>query len=223
MAGRLAKRLPASVRFDDLVSAGNLGLAQALCQRGESDGNGWSGYVSKRIWGAMIDELRATDPLTRQQRQVARRVDETARQLATALGRWPDQDEVSRAAQVSEESCRMIAARAQVRASDSIDGLNPVCYAGGSSGRDEQATAEDAAIHRQEAEHIISSVERLPPRLRMVVSLYFEDGLTLREIGERMEITEPRVHQLRNEAIALLRRWCAPHGTAPGPEAHASL
>jgi len=209
IACRMAKRLPRSVSIDDLISAGNLGLAQALAAFDPEHRESWEAYATKRVRGAMLDELRALDPLSRQQRRTVGRIDQASRRLASELGRWPEPEEISEALQLTNDSYHKAVAYAQTRVSESIDSVGSIpAPPGVHDHHDDPWSAESDAMRRQEAARVARAVDDLPERLRSVIGFYFQEGLTLREISEILGVTEPRVHQLRNEALDLLRSHC---------------
>lgn len=217
IACRMAKRLPRSVSVDDLISAGNLGLAQALAAFDPEHRESWEAYATKRIRGAMLDDLRALDPLSRQQRRTVGQIDQTSRRLASELGRWPEPEEISAALQLTEDSYQKAIVLAQARVAETIDSITSIpAPPGVHNHHDDPWSAESDAMRRQEAGRVARAVEDLPERLRSVIGFYFQEGLTLREISEILGVTEPRVHQLRNEAIELLRSHCATVPPAAG-------
>jgi RNA polymerase sigma factor for flagellar operon FliA len=212
VAGRLGGRLPAHVDSEDLVQWGLEGLLSAITRFDPSLGNKFETFAISHIRGKMIDELRRMDFAPRSLRARAREVERAMQELESKLGRPPNDDEVASALGVPVEEFRTIIsdiARANVAA---LDELWP-----GAAGEDaalslldtlEDPNAEDPtralrAGERKQA--LVESVQRLPEREKLVVTLYYFEELTLREIGEVLRVTESRVSQLHTKALLRLR------------------
>lgn len=211
IALQLAARLPASVEVDDLVQAGLLGLLDAGSRFQEGLGARFETYASQRIRGAMLDELRANDWAPRGLRQSARQVEDAVRSAGHRLGRAPSEAEIAETLQVPLPEYQALL--------QDLQGSQIVYYedhapAEGENGfLDEHAKKGEAGrrgpldelMDRRFREHLVAAIEALPERDRLLLSLYYEQELNLREIGAIMEVSQSRVCQLHSQAIARLR------------------
>jgi RNA polymerase sigma factor for flagellar operon FliA len=199
MARRMARRLPASVSCEDIESAALLGLTEAACRYDDSRSEPFMGFATKRIRGAILDHLRRNDLLTRRGRQAARLVADMARTIEAELGQPATDSDIAERLGLSESEFQ--SAYANVR------------DAGMTSVEDVDALPQSAAaitplehIERQQIRAaLMRALTRLDERARIIVSCYYQDGLTLREIGQILGITESRVCQIHTQALATLR------------------
>ncbi len=207
MASRLANRLPPQVEVAELVSVGVLGLIDAAGRFKPSLGVPFSAFARRRIHGAMLDSLRGLDWAPRAVRKLRRDVDSAIANLRFSLGREPEAADIAGALDVSEaEYERMLdklksAELATIRQS-----------AVGEDGRSaldveiEPSEGPHAKLERKELRQLLAgAIENLPDRERQILALYYEEELTLAEIGEVIGVGESRVSQLRTQAIARLR------------------
>jgi RNA polymerase sigma factor for flagellar operon FliA len=207
MASRLAHRLPSQVELSELISVGTLGLIDAAGRYKPSLGVPFDAFARRRIHGAMLDSLRELDWAPRSLRRMQRNVDGAVAQLRHELKREPAEGEIAAALNVSEDEYgRMLD---QLRSAD----LATIRQAGtGTDGRN----LLDVMIDPTEGPHIrlerlelrqqlAAAIAELPDRERQILALYYEEELTLAEIGEVIGVGESRVSQLRTQAIARLR------------------
>ena len=212
VAGRLGSGLPAHVEDDDLVSYGLLGLIGAI-ERFDPDRDiKFETYAIARIKGAIIDELRSMDWVPRSVRSRARDIERAIADLERKLMRAPNDDEIASKLGVSEEEFQdslLEISRSSIAALDEL-------WAGpAGSGdavslidtiEDPQAPEPQQAMAQTELREALSeSIARLPEREKLVVTLYYYEELTLREIGEVLGVTESRVSQLHTKAILRLK------------------
>ena len=207
IAYHLMARLPASVQFDDLVQNGMLGLLGAMDRYEEGFGAQFETYASQRVRGAMLDGLRENDWLPRQLRRELRRIETTINQLEHSLGRVPAESELADALGLSLEEYQKTLQDAR--------GHQLVYFEdfGGDDDEDflerhftdDDANPANILEDRNTKEMLVKAIEHLPERERMMMALYYEQELNLREIGEVMGVTESRVCQLHSQAIARLR------------------
>lgn len=219
VAGRLGSGLPAHLDEGDLVSYGLLGLIGAI-ERFDPDRDvKFETYAIARIRGAIIDELRAMDWAPRSVRSRARDIERAIGELEAKLGRAPTDEEISAKLGIStdelEESLGEIA-RSSIAA---LDELWTVSGSGGDQValidtiEDERAPDPQSSLSRTEMkEAIADAIARLPEREKLVVTLYYYEELTLREIGEVLSVTESRVSQLHTKAILRLKAHLASAG-----------
>jgi RNA polymerase sigma factor for flagellar operon FliA len=200
----MKRRLPGHVDVDDLIGAGLLGLAQAHAHWQSGDPGAFVAYALQRAMGAMLDELRRGDQLTRAQRRLAARLFEAEHRLSQSLGRQPETQEIGNA--VGMTSTEVQIARTRTTRYNRVSLSATECVIPGETDTPEPETALQEA---QRTQKLRVALERLPGRLRTVVDLSCGEELTLREIGERLGVTEARVCQLRKEAVTQLRRSCS--------------
>ncbi len=198
-ARSLAQRLPPHVSVDDLVGAGTVALAELLATRSSMELDEFERLAAARARYAMLDELRAADPISRRLRQRARRITAATRDLHARLGRKPTEAEVSAHVGIPAARCRAALALAQASTAASLDAETGLDCA------DDRPSPEEAAGSAERGEILRDAVARLPERQRTIVQHYFHDELTLRQIGEIIGVTEARVSQLLSEAVRKLR------------------
>jgi RNA polymerase sigma factor for flagellar operon FliA len=217
IARQLAQRLPRHIRVDDLVGAGCQGLVSALARFDPARGEGFESYAEFRIRGAMLDELRACDPLSRDQRAHANRIAVATRALHARLGRAPDADEVAKELGISLDTYWERLSAASTGVVSSLDGdedRNSVAQLPDPS----TESADDHLIRKQLKQAINRAIASLPARLQRVLELHYGEGLTLRQIGELLGVSESRVCQLQSEAVRRIRELCQDHLGNGAPE-----
>ena len=207
MAHHLAARLPASVQVDDLLQAGLIGLMDAAGRFEESQGVQFETYAAQRVRGAMLDELRSSDWLPRGVRK-------TQRQIETAIARLEQQ--LGRAAQEAEIAAEMgVSLSAYQTMLGDAHGAQLVHYDDSDDDRDDhffERRCPDDGPEPPEALHdarfraaLVSAIENLPEREKMLMGLYYEQELNFKEIAAVFGVTESRVCQLHSQAVARLR------------------
>lgn len=210
LAQRLAKRLPSEVQVADLIGAGVVGLIDAANRYKPTRGVPFDAFARRRVQGAMLDSLRELDWAPRSLRRLRRDVDGAIGALRRRLDREPTETEI--AAELSLSPADYDRALEQLRSLDlaamrsldapSEDGLPriEVCI-----------DPDDGAAHQLERkelrQHLARAIERLPERERQILALYYDEGLTLAEIGAVIGVGESRVSQLRSLAVSRLRTW----------------
>jgi len=200
IARKVARRVPRSVRCDDLESAAMLGLTEAANRYDPTRGEPFCAYASKRVRGAILDELRRNDLLTRRGREGARRLADATRAVEAKVGRPATTDEIAGAMGLSLEEVAQQRARLQNPAMVPIEDATHVPCAGPEASPDEQY------VLRERKRSITRALESLPKRELMVLSMYYQDGLTLKEIGQILGVSESRICQLRGRALRTLKR-----------------
>src|SRR5579884_4032907 len=211
VAGRLGSGLPAHVDEGDLVSYGLLGLMGAI-ERYEPDRDvKFETYAIARIRGAIIDELRALDWVPRSVRSRAREIERAIATLEAKLGRAPTDEEIAGRVGISveelEESLADIA-RSSIAALDelwSVSGEGDQVSLLDTLEDPESVRPADALDETELREILADAISRLPEREKLVITLYYYEELTLREIGEVLGVTESRISQLHTKAILRLK------------------
>ncbi len=212
VAGRLGSGLPAHVDEGDLVSYGLLGLISAIERYDPDRDVKFETYAIARIKGAILDELRALDWVPRSVRSRARQIERAMSELEAKLGRAPSDDELATKVGISvgelEESLTDIS-RSSIAA---LDELWTISGSGGDQValidtiEDTQGPEPQSAFAQTELREIVAdAITSLPEREKLVITLYYYEDLTLREIGEVLGVTESRVSQLHTKAILRLK------------------
>jgi RNA polymerase sigma factor FliA len=220
VAGRLGSGLPAHVDDEDLVSYGLLGLIGAIERYDPDRDVKFETYAIARIRGAIIDELRALDWVPRSVRSRARDIERAIGELEAKLGRVPTDEEI--AGKLGITTDELDESLSEISRS-SIAALDELWTIGGSGGdqvslidtiEDTEAPDPQGALSQTELrEAIADAIARLPEREKLVVTLYYYEELTLREIGEVLGVTESRVSQLHTKAILRLKARLAGSAT----------
>lgn len=206
IAYHLMAKLPASVQVDDLIQNGMIGLLDALGRFEEGMGAQFETYAVQRVRGAMLDGLRENDWLPRGIRKEMRRVESVLQQLEHAYGRPPAESELAAALDMSLSDYQHLLQEARGHqlvyledlASENEDFLEH--HAAGSA-PDPLALIEESDTRAA----LVAAIANLPEREKMMMALYYEQDLNLREIGAVMGVTESRVCQLHSQAVARLR------------------
>jgi RNA polymerase sigma factor for flagellar operon FliA len=204
---RLQVRLPASVELDDLLQAGGIGLLNAVERYDAMQGTAFTTYAVQRIRGAMLDELRSRDWVPRSVRRNAREVARMMQQLEQKLGRPASEAEVAQAMGVSLSEYRQILLdtnNSQIFSYDEWqeehgDSAEPVMEG------HEAANPLHQLLEGNLRQRVIDAIEALPEREKLVLTLYYQEELNLKEIGAVLDVGESRVSQLHSQAIKRLR------------------
>ncbi len=209
LAHQMKAKLPPSVEVDDLVQAGMMGLLDAINRYEENHGAQFETYAVLRIRGAMLDELRSSDWMPRSTRANMRKVEQAMATLQQQLGRPPSESEVAK-------SLKLSLADYQELLGDS-GGHQLVYYEdfhdddGNDSFLDRYAVDDDdplkSLLDTDFRQTVIDAIDALPPREKMLMGLYYEEELNLKEIGAVMGVSESRVSQLHTQAVARLRTY----------------
>jgi RNA polymerase sigma factor FliA len=207
IAYHLMARLPASVQFEDIVQNGMIGLLDAMDRFEEGFGAQFETYATQRVRGAMLDGLRESDWLPRQLRREMRRIEATISQLEHAHGRTPSEKELAEALGMPLAEYQKILGDARGHQLLYLEDFN---REGDEDFLERHFVDNEADPLRQLEDRnlrevLVKSIENLPEREKLMMALYYEQELNLREIGEVMGVTESRVCQLHSQAIARLR------------------
>jgi RNA polymerase sigma factor for flagellar operon FliA len=206
IAFHLVSRMPASVEVDDLIQAGMIGLLDAARQYTAEKGASFETYAGIRIRGAMLDEVRRADWTPRSVHRGAREMAEAMRRVENETGCEARPADVARALGVSLEEYHRLAADAAACRLFSFEQMNP----------DDEDNPVDVVADRgpgpvdelEQAgfrEALAAAIQGLPEREQLVLSLYYDEELNLREIGEVLQVTESRVCQIHGQALVRLR------------------
>ena len=212
VASRVAVGLPQNVEQADLVSYGIFGLIDAIEKFDLTRGYKFETYAISRIKGAIIDELRSIDWVPRSVRAKARSIERAISKLENELKRSPEDAEVAAELDMTETELAGVLSQISFTGLVALDDL----LAAGSSDRSGSATVSDTitdgkhdpveAYEVDEMKHLLAdAINRMPDRERLVLTLYYYEGLTLAEIGNVLGVTESRVCQIHTKAIFQLR------------------
>jgi len=210
VASRMLGSLPRSVRLDDLVSAGVMGLLASLDNFDPSLGIKFETFAMSRIRGAMVDSLRELDWVPRSIRQKARQLERAMEELTQKLGRMPDDPEVCDRMGLSLEGYQALLEEVNVTVLLSLDDSFP-SQTGDGGTLSEVATdplAQSSQEHIEEVELrdlLVDNLKMLPEQEKLVLALYYYEELTFKEIGDVLKLTESRVSQIHSKAILKLR------------------
>lgn len=211
VANRIALRLPPHVEVDDLISVGVLGLMDAIEKYDPNRGAKFKTYAEFRVRGAILDELRSMDWVPRSIRQKAASMDALVQKLQSQLGRPPSDEEVAADMGVSLDELFNTLNETQNMPILSLEDLGIARESG------EQQSLLDCLAGKSDAdpqtqlrlnelkEIIAKAIDTLPEKERLMISLYYYEELTMKEIGEVLSITESRVSQIHSKAVFRLR------------------
>lgn len=210
VVGRLAIGLPSVLDYEDILSYGTVGLIEALDRYDVSKGVKFETYAISRIRGSIIDALRALDRLPRSVRQKAKKLDQLQTSMTIELGREPTKPELAEAMGMSmEQYSQTLVDCSWVTVS--LDGLLDRDEQGeGSSSTELPANPDEEDFTRrlerkQTREALAGAIRLLPERELLIVSLYYKEEMTMREIAQVLDISESRVCQLHARALSRLR------------------
>jgi len=211
VAGKVAVGMPHNVEFDDLVGFGTFGLLDAIEKFDPEKNVKFKTYAVTRIRGAIFDELRSIDWVPRSVRQKTKELEEAIGTLEAQLGRTASDQEIAQALGMTEEEFLKTMMRIS---GTSILSLNDVWFSGdendkvsiGESIEAPSSLNPDIIVEKDEIRRIIiEAINELPEKEKKVLVLYYYEDLTLKEIGQVLEVTESRVSQLHTKAILRLR------------------
>ncbi len=207
VANRIAMRLPPHIEVDDLISVGVLGLIDAITKYDPTRGAKFKTYAEFRVRGAILDELRSMDWVPRSVRQKASNVDSVVQKLQSKLGRPPEDEEVAGEMGISLDQFFDTLNETKSMPVLSLEGLGIAketgeqqslldCLAGKGD------TDPQTQIRLNELKEIIAqAIDTLPEKARLMITLYYYEELTMKEIGAVLDVTESRVSQIHSKAV----------------------
>jgi RNA polymerase sigma factor FliA len=199
LAFRMARRLPPNVDVGDLIGAGTEGLLKAAESYDPSSAARFETYAESRIRGAILDELRSQDALTRHGRRQLSTVTRTIRKLEATLGRAPEEEEVAKGLGVDIDTYhKMVEHLSRAPALANLGSVEP----------DDVSADADASLEAERRElrvQLVEAIKHLPQRTQTVLALYYQEECTLLEIGQILGVTESRICQILGDATVRLR------------------
>jgi RNA polymerase sigma factor FliA len=208
LAHHMIAKLPASVEVDDLIQVGMIGLTEALARFEPSQGVQFETFASQRIRGAMIDELRGGDWMSRGSRKSQKEIEQAVHKLEHRLQRAPMESEIAAELEMSLADYQELLAK--VRGTQLVYLED---FSGGDDGND--YLDRHVAQEDENPEHILNdgrmrsalveAIKNLPEREQYIMSMYYEHDMNLKEIAAVLGVTESRVCQLHSQSIARLR------------------
>jgi RNA polymerase sigma factor for flagellar operon FliA len=211
VAGRMAMGFPKSVELSDLINTGVIGLIEALSNFDPSRGVKFETYAVPRIRGAILDELRSLDWVPRSTRAKSREIERAVSKLENQLGRPPSNRELAKCLKVSAQE---LFSTLDDVSSTTILSLDELIYKEEDNRQVPRVeTLEDLScenvlgdLEKEELKgYMTQAISHLSEQERLVIALYYYEELTLKEIGEVMQISESRVSQIHTKAVLKLR------------------
>jgi RNA polymerase sigma factor FliA len=208
LAHQMIAKLPANVELDDLIQVGMIGLTDALSRYDAAQGVQFETFATQRIRGAMLDELRGNDYLSRGTRKHQREIEAALHRLQQRLGRSPAESEIAKEMGLSLADYQELLGK--VRGTQLV-------YLEDMSGDEGDADFLDRHVADEEADPLaqlrdqrmrqalVDGIKTLPEREQYVMSMYYEHDMNLKEIAAVLKVTESRVCQLHSQSIARLR------------------
>lgn len=210
IAHKIAIKLPANIELDDLISAGVLGLIDAIEKYDHNRDNKFKTYAEFRIRGAILDDLRSQDWIPRSVRDQAKKIDRANAELEQSLGRNANVIELSEALGIEIQDYHTLINRVKATTLLSVDEmLNAKKNNQTSSWEHLTTNAKNNPFSKMKAKNVrkimLKTIERLPLNQQLVLSLYYYDNLNLKEIGHILNVSESRVSQLHTRAVRQLK------------------
>jgi RNA polymerase sigma factor for flagellar operon FliA len=208
LAHQMKAKLPPSVEVDDLIQAGMIGLLDAVNRYEDNHGAQFETYAVQRIRGAMLDELRSSDWMPRSMRQNMRKVEEALNVLQQRLGRSPTESEVAKQLKLTLPQYQDMLADGGGHQLVYYEDFHDTDSSEHFLDRYCADTSDDplqALMNTGFRAAVIDAINALPEREKILMGLYYEQELNLKEIGAIMNVSESRVCQLHSQAIARMR------------------
>lgn len=215
VAHHMMAKLPANVQVDDLIQVGLIGLSEALTRYDAAQGVQFETYATQRIRGAMLDELRDNDWMSRGSRKSQKDIEQALRRLEHQLGRAPLESEIAADLGMSLADYQALLGKVRgtqlvyledmARGADDEDGFLDrhvtVDHQVGDSDADPMNMLRDHRLRQA----LVAAIKNLPEREQYIMSMYYEQDMNLKEIAAVLDVTESRICQLHSQSIARLR------------------
>ncbi|MEI8170584.1 MAG: RNA polymerase sigma factor FliA [Rhodoferax sp.] len=215
LAHHMMAKLPANVQVDDLIQVGLIGLSEALTRYEAAQGVQFETFATQRIRGAMLDELRGNDWMSRGSRKSQKEIEQSMRRLEHKLGRTPLESEIAADLDMSLVDYQSLLGK--------VRGTQLVYLEDMARGDEDQDSFLDRHVGDSEADPmnmlrdqrlrqaLVAAIKNLPEREQFIMSMYYEQDMNLKEIAAVLDVTESRVCQLHSQSIARLRAKMRTH------------
>jgi RNA polymerase sigma factor for flagellar operon FliA len=215
LAHHMMAKLPANVQVDDLIQVGLIGLSDALTRYQATQGVLFETFATQRIRGAMLDELRGNDWMSRGSRKSQKDIERAVGRLEHQLGRAPLESEIAAALDLSLADYQSLLGK--------VRGTQLVYLEDMARGNDDEDSFLDRHLTDSEADPmnmlrdqrlrnaLVAAIKNLPEREQFIMSMYYEQDMNLKEIAAVLDVTESRVCQLHSQSIARLRAKMRAH------------
>ncbi|NOZ86286.1 MAG: FliA/WhiG family RNA polymerase sigma factor [Deltaproteobacteria bacterium] len=212
IAFRVSSRFPGEPTMEELVSAGVLGLIDAVDRFDVSRGKSLAGYAELRIKGAILDELRKHDVLSRQSRRRHRKLEKARQEMTNELGYVPSIEELASKLGMQEEEVQNYDKDSQPPVFLPLDSLAAFDERKVVEAREQLRFGDGEnpyqnLLLKEMKQNAMDAVRALPMRLQRLVSLYYADGLTYNQIAKIMNVTESRVCQMHGDAVKKMKAY----------------
>jgi len=211
IAYHLMARLPSSVMVEDLIQAGMLGLLDAAGMYDQNQGASFETYASIRIRGAMLDELRRTDWAPKSLHRKSRDLSAAIHQVEASTGRDARDQEVAEVMGISLDEYHQIVRDSASSHMASFDEITAEESGGYDRFSNDTPSPVEQLQEEQFRHHLVDAIGNLPEREQLIMSLYYEEELNLKEIGAVLNVSESRISQLLSQAHARLRSRLQAH------------
>lgn len=215
LAHHMMAKLPANVEVDDLIQVGLIGLSEALSRYEAAQGVQFETFATQRIRGAMLDELRGNDWMSRGSRKSQKDIEQALRRLEHKLGRTPLESEIAADMGLSLIDYQTLLGK--------VRGTQLVYMEDMARGNDEEDSFLDRYVGDSDADPmnmlrdqrlrqaLVAAIKNLPEREQFIMSMYYEQDMNLKEIAAVLDVTESRICQLHSQSIARLRAKMRTH------------
>ena len=215
LAHHMMAKLPANVQVDDLIQVGLIGLSEALTRYEAAQGVQFETFATQRIRGAMLDELRGNDWMSRGSRKSQKDIEQALRRLEHKLGRTPLESEIAADLGLSLVDYQTLLGK--------VRGTQLVYLEDMARGNEDDDSFLDRHVGDSEADPmnmlrdqrlrqaLIAAIKNLPEREQYIMSMYYEQDMNLKEIAAVLDVTESRICQLHSQSIARLRAKMRAH------------
>ena len=215
LAHHMMVKLPANVQVDDLIQVGLIGLSEALTRYEATQGVQFETFATQRIRGAMLDELRNNDWMSRGSRKSQKEIEQALRGLEHRLGRSPQESEIAAELGLSLVDYQSLLGKVrgtqllylEDMAGSAEDENNFLDRHVGDAEADPMHMLRDQRLRQA----LVAAIKNLPEREQFIMSMYYEQDMNLKEIAAVLDVTESRVCQLHSQSIARLRSKMRAH------------
>lgn len=215
IAHHMIAKLPPNVELDDLIQVGMIGLSEALSRYEATQGVQFETFASQRIRGAMLDELREGDWMSRSSRKSQKEIEHAVQRLEQKLGRSPLESEIAAELELSLAEYQSLLSKVRgtqlvyledmTRGDDDDDSFLDRHVADGAA--DPMAMLRDQRLRSS----LVAAIKALPEREQQIMGMYYEHDMNLKEIAAVLGVTESRICQLHSQSIARLRAKMRSH------------